>query len=69
MSILKLHTCKTFVIIKTVKDLAKKQVKDWTSLKSEKKKLFLEESKLRKFLLKIALAENSYYNYYRVYTN
>lgn len=38
MSILKLHTRNTSVIIKTVKDLAKKQEKDRTSLKSEKKK-------------------------------
>lgn len=69
MSILKLHTRNTSVIIKTVKDLAKKQEKDWTSLKSEKKKIILKESKLCKFLLKTALAENFYYNYYRVYTN
>ena len=68
MSILKLHTCNTSVIIKTVKDFAKKQEKDWTSLQSEKK-IILKESKLLKFLLKTALAENFYYNYYRVYTN
>ena len=30
MSILKLHTRNTSVIIKTVIDLAKKQEKDWT---------------------------------------
>lgn len=59
---------KTSVIIKSVKDLAKKQVKDWTSLKSEKK-FILKESKLCIFFLKTALAENFYYNYYRVYTN
>ena len=40
MSILKLHTRNTSVIIKTVKDLAKKQEKDWTSLKPEKKNHF-----------------------------
>ena len=30
-------TCKTFAFIKAVEDLAKEQVKDWTSIKSEKR--------------------------------
>lgn len=33
-------TCKTFAFIKVVEDLAKEQVKDWTSIKYEKKIIF-----------------------------
>lgn len=39
-------TCKTFAFIKAVEDLAKEQVKDWTSVKYEKKSYLKTENKL-----------------------